>query len=122
VAFILDSPSGGQLHVNKWNWHPTVELMARAGLITRERAEHLHYNCGGEITADEALQIAGFLNSYVRSMSPGDRLLIDGKVTGEPDTFELHRGEDWDKNYSATLEWLQKFQDFCATCGGFSVL
>ncbi len=55
-------------------------------------------------------------------MAPDQRLLIDGKSPSEPDTFEVFRGPDWDKNYSATFEWLQKFKDFCKVCKGFSVL
>jgi len=122
MGYILEPASGSDLTVNKWNWHPTVELLVRAGIFTSERAESLHYNCGGDVTKEEAVNIHEFLTSYLLSMGPGQRLLIDGNTSNEPDTFELHRGPDWDKNYSATFEWLQLFRDFCKVCGGFRVL
>jgi hypothetical protein len=122
MAYALKPVTGDDLWVNKWNWHPTIELLVRAGVFSAQRAEPLHYNCGGDVTAAEAIKIYEFLASNLSSLAPGERLLIDGNITSEPDTFEMFRGPDWDKNYSATFEWLQKFRDFCKVCGGFSVL
>jgi hypothetical protein len=122
MAYTLKPMVGGDLLVNKWNWHPTIELLIRASIFTAERAEPLRYNCGGDVTEAEAIRVYEFLVSYLSSMVPGQRLLLDGKTTSEPDTFEVFHGPDWDKNYSATFEWLQKFRDFCKVCGGFSVL
>jgi hypothetical protein len=122
MGYILKPANGDDLYVNKWNWHPTVELIEKAGLISYDRADRLHYNCGGDITGEEAVKIAEFLATYLASMTAGERLLTDGAVTSEPDTFEMFRGADWNKNYSATFEWLVSFRDFCTRCQGFSVL
>jgi hypothetical protein len=122
MAYILKPSTGDDLWVNAWNWYPTIELLVRAGVFAAQRAERLHYNCGGDVTEAEASKIAVFLTSYLSSRAPGERLLIDGTLTSEPDTFEMFRGPDWDKNYSATFEWLQKFKSFCEVCGGFTVL
>jgi hypothetical protein len=122
MAYALKPVTGEDLWVNKWNWHPTIELLVRAGIFTGERSEPLHYNCGGDVTEVEVIKIHEFLSEYLLSTAPGQRLLIDGKTTSEPDTFEMFRGPEWDKNYSATFEWLQSFRDFCKVCGGFSVL
>lgn len=122
MAYALKPVVGEDLWANKWNWHPTIELLVKSGIFTAERADPLHYNCGGDVTESEAVKISEFLTRYLHSMPSEHRLLIDGKTTGEPDSFELHRGPEWDKNYSATFEWLKTFRDFCLTSGGFSVL
>src|SRR5262245_32727838 len=122
MAYALVPVAGEDLWVNKWNWHPTIELLVRAGVFSCERAEPLHFNAGGDVTAAEAVQIAKFPSLYLLSMSPGERLLNDGTKTSEPDTGGMYRGPDWDKNYSATFEWLEQFRDFCKTCGGLRVL
>ncbi|MFI7446762.1 hypothetical protein ACIBQX_04620 [Nonomuraea sp. NPDC049714] len=38
--------------------------------------------------------------------------MLDGSVPQEPDTFEFHR-DDLARNYSATVEWLARFREFC---------
>lgn len=122
MAFALEPVVGDSLWVNAWNWHPTIELLVRAGVFTSERADPLHYNCGGDVTEVEAVKVGEFLTWYLASIAAGNRLLIDGTVTSETDTGELFRGSDWQKNYSVTKEWLEKFRDFCMSCQGFSVL
>ncbi len=102
MAYALNPATGEDLWVNKWNWHPTIELLVRVGIFTAERAEPLHYNCGGDVTDAEATRIFEFLTAYLQSMPQGQRLLINGSSTSEPDTGEMFRGPDWDKNYSAT--------------------
>lgn len=78
MAYALVPVAGEDLWVNKWNWHPTIELLVRAGVFSSERAESLHFNCGGDVTAAEVVQISKFLSLYLLSMSPGERLLNDG--------------------------------------------
>lgn len=123
MAYSLTPAAGESLWVNRWKWRPTIELLVRAGILSPERAERLHYNGGsGDVSAAEAGRIGQFLESFLASMTSGQRLLIDGAISGDPDTGELFGGPDWDKNYSATFEWLQKFRDFCKASGGFRVL
>src|SRR5262245_8851818 len=69
MAYALVPIAGKDLWVNKWNWHPTIELLVRAGVFSSERAEPLHFNGGGDVTAAEAVEIAQFLTLYLLSMS-----------------------------------------------------
>jgi hypothetical protein len=122
MGLILKPAHGDDFYASIWNWHPTVELLQRAGLIPEERAKWFHYNCGGSVSADESVQIAIFLEKFLAQLTRHHRLLIDGQTTQEPDTFELFRGEEWHRNYSASCDWLERFRAFCSRSGGFDIL
>lgn len=125
MSFILIPNSGESVHINSWNWRPTLEFLYKKGLIDKENFELLGaQGCGGKVDADSARRIAEVVDSKVNTMKPGDRLRIDGAVTGEPKKkVEFHSKAEIDAIdlYSATYEWLVMFRDFCRICGGFKV-
>jgi hypothetical protein len=41
MSFILVPKEGEDLQVNGWNWHPTLQLLLAAGVITEEDYEML---------------------------------------------------------------------------------
>ena len=115
--------SVGDLFVNLWNWHPTVNLIASFNLIDPQRLELLHNQCGGEISAEEAVQIAGRIEQEVLAELPNDgRVLLSLLVTTESDDFTHFKGNEFVKNYSATAEWPSEFVAFCRSSRGFDVL
>lgn len=112
------------LFVNFWNWRPTVELIKRMGVVDSDRAELLHMQCAGTaVSESEARKIAqGLRSDVLTALHGGDRVRLDLSVTSEPDVGVFHRGADFDRNYSASLDWLTRFAQFCSECRGFSVL
>ena len=69
MAYSLAPAAGESLWVNRWNWHPTIELLVRAGILSPERAASLHYNGGsGDVSQAEAGRIGEFLESYLASI------------------------------------------------------
>ncbi|KAB8188447.1 hypothetical protein FH608_044215 [Nonomuraea phyllanthi] len=120
MSWTLETPDGRTLSVNAWNWRPALELLESAGVLDAETAELLGYNILVELGGEDARRIAAFLDSYLSTAPAGGRVLLDGSVTTEPDTFEFHR-DDLARNYSATVEWLTRFRDFChAATNGFT--
>jgi len=113
----------GDLFVNFWNWRPTVNLIGSFGLIDNERLELLQHSfCGGEVSTEEAVQIADRIEGDVLAKMPQDgRVLLDLSVTTEPDDGTLYKGDESAKNYSATAGWLRQFVAFCRASGGFSL-
>ena len=121
MTFILKSPSGDDVQINGWNWRPTVNLFAKALGLDEEAVEKLQTNgIGASVSADQALKIAEFLNSYIQSLPRGSRVRLDGSTTEEPKSYVIDFVGT--SNYSASYEWLTKFRDFCKTCGGFKVV
>lgn len=95
------------------------------------RIEQMGYNANAEITNDEAHAIAGHLEQSVLSrMEPGQRLMLEGTVTSEPDDATFYKDpEEWERNYSLEYEMADPpepavalgFIEFCRESNGFSV-
>ncbi|SEG67405.1 hypothetical protein SAMN05444920_103869 [Nonomuraea solani] len=112
MSWTLETPDGRSLHVNAWNWRPTLELLESSGVVDAETAELLGYNISVDLSGEDAQRIATFLEGHLAAIPADGRVLLDGSVTTEPDTFAFHR-DDLARNYSATAEWLARFRDFC---------
>jgi hypothetical protein len=120
MSWTLETPDGTVMRVNAWNWRPALALFERHGVLDADTVELLGYNNTVEVTGEEAARIARFLDGYLAGVPRDGRVLPDGSVTTEPDTFELHR-DDLDRNYSATAEVLAELRDFCRDArGGFT--
>ena len=121
MTVILKSPGGDDIQVNGWNWRPTVNLFSNALGLDEEGVERLQTNgIGASVSAEQALKIAEFLDSYVQNLPPVSRVRLDGSVTDEPKSYAIDFVGT--SNYSASYEWLVNFRDFCKTCGGFEVV
>ncbi len=110
------------IHANWWQWRPTVELIRSLGLFDGERLDHLSDGFG-EFTEAEARQLAVVLeHQMLRGLQQGERVLLDGAVTAEPDDGAFHRGpEEQHRNYSADYDWLVRFVAFCRESAGLYV-
>ena len=120
MAFRLTATDGCAVEVDGWNWHPTLNLIERAGLLPAETVSLAHHNARARISAAQARRISVFLDAYLQGLPPGARVLLDGAITTEPDSGELDR-TNLSSNYSATAEWLARFRDFCRVADGFTV-
>lgn len=110
------------VQVNAWDWRPTVELLRRGGLLDGETLDRMSaQGAGGRVDAEQARQIADYLDGFLADLRPSQRVLLDGRITDEPRTYELDE-EDFTHNYSATYEWLDHFRQFCHDSKGFKVL
>lgn len=120
MSWTLEAPDGRSLDVNAWNWRPTLELLESAHVLEAETVGLLGCNVLVELSGEDARRIAAFLDDYLADVPAGGRVGLDGSVTTDPDTYELHR-DDLASNYSATAEWLSRFREFChAATNGFT--
>lgn len=121
VSFDLTGNNGDTVNVNVWNWRATLELLRRERLLSEDTVALAGINfTSAPVTASEAGRIAVFLDRFLEQLRLDQRVLLDGAVTDEPDTFELFR-DNLTKNYSATVPWLTEFRDFCRSSGGFVI-
>lgn len=121
MGVILEPKTGESISCNWWNWRPTLELIRRADLLDDETIERAGYNgAGGIVSAEQAVSIARYIDSFIDELDSGSRVLLDGAVTDKADDFKMHYDEQ-SKNYSATRPWLDDFRKFCRTSGGFEV-
>jgi hypothetical protein len=83
----------------------------------------MNYNCGIEVTEEEARAVASFLEEKILpSIKPGERIMLDGTITNIPDGGIFYREpSEQFKNYSAREEWLRLFANFCQKCNGFKI-
>ena len=110
------------IRANWWQWRPTVELIKSFDLFDEERMDVLS-NGFGEFSADETQTIISRLEAFISShLMPGDRLLLDGRVTSVPDDGTFYRTpSEQHQNYSADYVWLVNFVAFCKQCEGIYV-
>jgi hypothetical protein len=110
------------LHASWWQWRPAVVLIRSLGLFDGERLDNLT-NGFGEFTSAEARQLASALEERVLpGLQPGERVLLDGTVTSEPDVGTFHRTTaEQHRNYSTDYDWLVAFIVFCKDSDGLYV-
>ena len=121
MSFILEAEDGQRLIINAWNWVPTLQLLWKNQVLTKDQLDRMRYNGGdGRATAEDCSRIATFLEGYLAQLDPASRVLLEGDMTTEADTHEFHR-DDPERNYSATFDWLTRFRGFCERGKSFAV-
>jgi hypothetical protein len=110
------------LFINWWTWRPLVALLRRQHVLDAPKAEALDLvrTPDAALTEAQTVAVADFLDALLQRHRPGERFLLDGSTTTEPDTGQLHLVR-WDKNYSVGVDWLKDFAAFCRRSGGFTV-
>jgi hypothetical protein len=112
------------LDVNFWHWRAIVEAIRRLHVLPDERARALHDQwMDSGLTREEARLVAAAMRSGVLpTLRGGERLLLDGKRTTEPDDFKMYYAPDErHKNYSTDRAVLEEFVACCERCNGFLV-
>jgi hypothetical protein len=122
ITLMDRSNSAPPFFLNYWNWRTLVEAMRRTNVVPESVVDRLHESfCGHGLTAEQANAVARALRERVAAnLRDGDRLLLDGTTTSDPDDGEFHR-VDTAKNYSTTREVILRFAMFCEASDGFVV-
>jgi hypothetical protein len=109
--------------VNFWHWRAIVEAVRSLGVLPAGRVDALHDQFVGELTEDEARAVAAAIRErLLPTLRDGERLLLDGRRTSEPDDGTFYRDPaEQHKNYSTDRRVLEEFARSCESCGGFRV-
>jgi len=108
---------------NFWHWRAIVEAVRALNVLPNGRVDPLHDAFVGELTEDEARAIAKAIRErLVPTLGDGERLLLDGRRTTEPDDGTMHYNPaEQSKNYSTNRRVLEEFASCCEVCSGFRV-
>lgn len=108
--------------MNFWNWGTIVEIIRRLEILPDETAQNLYHPLSGYgLTHEETQIVADALErETISALRDGERILLDGSTTMEPDDGEFHI-KDLSKNYSTTRLALEKFVEYCRSCAGFDL-
>ncbi len=109
--------------VNFWHWRAIVEAIRSLGVLAEDRVDALHEQFAGELTEDEARDVAAAIRErLLPTLRDDERLLLDGRRTTEPDDGTFYRDPaEQHKNYSTDRRVLEEFAKCCETCSGFRV-
>jgi hypothetical protein len=109
--------------INFWHWRAIVEAVRALDVIPEDRVDLLHDPFVGDLTQVEARLVgAAIRERLLPTLRDGERLLLNGQRTSEPDDGTLHRDPaEQHKNYSTNREVLDEFARCCETCAGFRV-
>lgn len=124
VTLIDTSDDNLVFTANFWNWRAIVEAVRLLDVLPSDRVDGLHELFVGDLTRDEARRVGDALRlRLIATLSDGERLLLDGSRTTEPDDGVFHRTiEDWHRNYGTSRDALERFAAFCEETQGFKVL
>jgi hypothetical protein len=108
---------------NFWHYRAIVEAIRRLGVLSAAKVDTLHEPwCGNGLSTDEARVVASMTRSaLLPTLADGQRLMLDGTRTTDPDDGTLYRDEEQHRNYSTTADVLERFVKCCETCNGFTV-
>jgi hypothetical protein len=108
---------------NFWHWRAIVEAVRALKVLPDSRVDPLHDQMVGELTESEARAVGiAIREQLLPTLKDGERLLLDGGRTTEPDDGTMHYDPaEQHKNYSTNRRMLEEFASCCAVCGGFRV-
>jgi hypothetical protein len=121
---LFDHKTGGIVfQVNFWHWRAIVEAIRRLGVLPEARVDLLHEQFVGELTESEARAVGVAIRErLLPTLADRERLLLDGQRTREPDDGTFYREPaEQDRNYSTDRGVLERFAQYCDSCGGFRV-
>ncbi|XXX71971.1 hypothetical protein WMF30_30425 [Sorangium sp. So ce134] len=110
--------------INFWHWRAIVEAIRSLRILPEERVDALHEPFVGEWSRDEARAAAAAIRErLLPTLQEGERLLLDGRRTTEPDDGTFYRDPaEQHRNYSTNRQVLDEFATCCETCEGFRVM
>jgi len=111
------------LQINWWNWRPILALLRQANLIDDEQFERMGANgCGGELSAEEALDAAIFLKSQILPLlQDNEQVHVDGNVSLSPTEWQPISSTPDYELYATRKSCLEDFIAFCESSRGFVV-
>ena len=115
---------GDDIQINWWNWRPTLELLRANGILDDVKIEMMGANgTGVQVSEDEALRIASFLESYLKQLGPNDRVRLDLSITDVEYPTEIVASDPtfW-MHYGASTRLLEQLHQFCRASRGFKVV
>jgi hypothetical protein len=109
--------------INFWHWRAIVEAIRSLKVLPEARVDALHEQFNGELAEAEARAVAAAIREQLLpTLGEGERLLLDGGRTTEPDDGTFYRDPaEQHKNYSTNRRVLEEFAQCCEVCGGFRV-
>src|ERR1041384_773379 len=110
-------------HVNFWHWRTLVEAIRRLNVLPDARVDLLHEPfCGNGLTQAEAWRVADALEAQLLpTLGEEHRVLLDGRLTSDPDDSTFYKGADAHRNYSTNRQTLLAFIQYLRECSGFEV-
>jgi hypothetical protein len=107
--------------INFWHWRAIVEEIKRLKVIPENLVDGLHEQyCGNGLNIEQCCKVADALQKRIYNLKNTERILFNGEITEEPDTYEFYRDEV-EKNYSTNKEVMEKFIEFLKKCNGFEL-
>lgn len=135
------SEKGEYFRSNIWGWPTILDAIADTGVLPEDMVEHMAYNDGAGPNDEQAIALADALDKKLASMNPEGTFISEdskyakvgtatvatelAKMLGEQGN-ELSRitvsggGVD-EATFSANVEFIRDFSEFCRQSGGFNV-
>jgi hypothetical protein len=106
--------------VDAWSWGALHVVVAAAGVFPEVVWGPMRFNESGYLSATDVARLAAFLDGVVLpSLREGERLQLDGSVTGEPDEGTIrHRECDAWQDYSLPHDVLGRVVTFLRSASG----
>lgn len=123
ITLIDRSSEDHLLFISLRNWHAIVETVRRLRILPDAVVNGLHEPfCGNGLTREQAAAVADHLRlSVIPVLASDEHVLLDGKVTRQPQEVVLRADADAARSYSTTRQALEEFATYCDGSEGFEV-
>lgn len=122
------SQAGEYFRANIWSWRPIHELIEQTKVLPPKMVEDMGFNDGAGPEEEGALLLAAALETLVHGMDDENEFVlsseIDGPVAAMLSQFKEQGIEIISPRgavYSATVDHVREFIEFCRESGGFEV-
>lgn len=122
------SEAGTYFRANIWSWRPIHELIEQANVLPQKIVENMGFNDGAGPDEQQALLLAAQLETMLEGMDDEHEFMLSSEIDG-PVAVMLAQFKDQGVEiisprgpvYSAGVDHVREFIQFCRDSGGFEV-
>lgn len=132
------SEKGEYFRSNIWSWPTILDAIVETGVLPEEMVESMAYNDGAGPNDEQAMALAAALDKKMAEFDGANTFISENskyanvgtatvatalyaKLEADEEMTAIRAGDGGMTRFSANVEFIREFADFCRDSGGFNV-
>lgn len=132
------SGKGEYFRSNIWGWPTILDAIAGTKVLPEDLVEQMAYNAGAGPDAEQSIALADALDEYLDGVIANGTFISDDSkyakvgtatvatemlkvLSGSEGITKVLAGGEEEAQFSADVEFIREFAEFCRDSGGFQV-